>query len=143
MQQCRFRQLPLVRKVLTLTVLASFLLGALTLLADITGILSFFGADPFRFPPAGEINKTAITAPSDSARPFCPKAPSLVAGQPIYLTIMTEPAGSRSCYVPSLSPVQPGSTLKYLITYQNASNKVQSRVTVRVVLGSGLLLGSR
>ena len=61
-------------------------------------------------------------------------------GHDIYVTLEEESLQSRDCYTQTLAPVQPGSTLKYLISYRNISTKVQKRVAIGVNLAPGLLL---
>jgi hypothetical protein len=44
------------------------------------------------------------------------------------------------CWTPIVAPVSSGATFRYMISYQNNSNKKQEKVVVRVSLAPGLLL---
>jgi hypothetical protein len=75
-----------------------------------------------------------VTKPSPATTPSCPQELLGTIGSGTLSVVIAQKAPGTPCWTQELAPVTSGTTLRYLITYQNLSRVVQRDVIVRVSL---------
>jgi uncharacterized repeat protein (TIGR01451 family) len=129
------------RTTLTLSGALALILAVIAVMSGIEGQFNFFGYHPFSSPSTA-VQRATIVSPAAGPIGYCPK-PSVKtppSSGMIFVTLQEEASQNRNCWTAALAPVMPGSTIKYLIIYQNTSNEVQNQVIARINLAPGLLL---